>query len=296
MYTNADSIMNKKAELFTRIEQEKPDVIAITETKSKAKQDDSNVFDIPNYDKFENINPQRGVVIFINNMYNARSVDILNSQDYQEGVWCTFNSSEDFKVLVGCVYRSPSSNDNNNKLLSELLKHQELRRYDKVCIMGDFNYPKLNWDGSDIYNQDDDKENKESMFIESLRDAFLIQNVSRPTRNREAQKANILDLILTNEDDLISPVEHSDPLGRSDHQVLTFHLIINMKDDITTFKHKFNLIKGDYPSMRKDFNSLDWSYLDEKNLDEMWDEFSKLVKDSMDKNIPKTKTASKQRL
>ena len=173
MYTNADSITNKKAELFTRIEQEKPDIIAITETKSKAEHDDSNVFDIPNYDKFENINPQRGVVIFINNMYNARSVDILNSQDYQEGVWCSFKSIEDFKVLVGCVYRSPSSNDNNNKLLSELLKHQELRRYDKVCIMGDFNYPKLNWDGSDIYNQDDDKENKESMFIESLRDAFF---------------------------------------------------------------------------------------------------------------------------
>ena len=296
MYTNADSIMNKKAELFTRIELEKPDIIAITETKSKTIQENDSIFDIPNFDKFENSNPQRGVVIYINSAYNARKVDRLNSHSYQEGVWCSFDSKENFKVLVGCIYRSPNSKENNNSRLSELLTSAEIKRYDKVCIMGDFNFPKLKWDGTDIFNQNDDKESKETIFSESLRDAYLIQNVCKPTRNREAQKANILDLVLTNEDDLISTIVHSDPLGLSDHQVLTFHLIINMEDDITTFKHRYNLHKGDYHAMRKEAEAMDWSQLYIKNLNEMWEGFSQTIKESMEKNIPKTKIASKRRL
>ena len=295
MYTNADSLLNKRDELLTRIDLQKPDIIAITETKSKNSKDTNPLFDIPNFDKFENSNPKRGVAIFINNSYNARSVDILNQNTYEEGIWCSFNSKENLKILIGCLYRSPNSDNGNNNCLNDLLKSKELSKYNKVCIMGDFNYPKLKWDGTDLINLEDDIESKEEKFIESLRDAFLIQNVKNPTRNREHQKANILDLILTSDDELISEIEHRDPLGKSDHQVLTFDMMINSEDDVTTYRHKFNLPKGNYNTMRKEVSNFDWNQLSELDVNEMWTDFSYKIKESMDKNIPKVKISNKRK-
>ena len=295
MYTNADSLQNKKDELLTRIDLQKPDIIAITETKCKNSKDNNPLFDIPNFDKFENIDPKRGVALFINNSYNARSVDILNSNKYQEGIWCSFNSKENLKILIGCLYRSPNSDNSNNQLLNELLKSNEISKYNKVCIMGDFNYPKLKWDGTDLFNQEEDQENKENIFVECLRDAFLIQNVQKPTRNRENQRANILDLILTSDDDLITEIEHMDPLGKSDHQVLMFNMIINLDDDVTSYRHKLNLSKGNYSNMREEFRNLNWDHLLELNINEMWTCFSDRLKESMYRNIPEIKIPSKRK-
>lgn len=81
--------------------------------------------------------------------------------------------------------------------------------------MGDFNFPKLSWDGTDLPNND---------FMGCTRDAFLIQKVRKPTRERKNQKSNILDLIFVNEDSIISDIEHQDPFGKSDHQTLVFDL------------------------------------------------------------------------
>ena len=295
MYTNADSLHNKKDELLTRIDLLKPDIIAITETKCKNSKDSNPLFDIPNYDKFENTDSKRGVALFINNSYNARSVDILNSNKYQEGIWCSFNSKENFKILIGCLYRSPNSNNLNNHLLNELLKSEEISKYKKVCIVGDFNYPKLKWDGTDLFNQEEDNENKENIFVECLRDAFLIQNVKKPTRNRVNQMSNILDLVLTSDDELITEIEHMDPLGKSDHQVLMFDMMINVDDDVTSFRHKLNLSKGNYNIMRKDFSNLNWDHLLEMDTNEMWKCFSDKIKESMDRNIPKIKISSKRK-
>ena len=143
MYSNVDSIKNKKEEIFVRIEKERPNIIAFTKTYPKGEEIKTKPFDIPNYEKFCNEKPQRGVVLYIENSFHAKSVDILNSHEFEESTWCSFESNDKEKILIGCIYKSPSSSYDNYILLKDLLNSQEISKYDKMCIMGDFNFPKL---------------------------------------------------------------------------------------------------------------------------------------------------------
>ena len=49
------------------------------------------------------------------------------------------------KLLVGCIYRSESGSDNNNMKLRSLLGEAISKRYSHVLLMGDFNYPDMDW-------------------------------------------------------------------------------------------------------------------------------------------------------
>ena len=44
--------------------------------------------------------------------------------------------------------------------------------YDKIYIVGDFNYPSVRWDGEWSNNKDND-------FVECVRDVFLTQTVNK---------------------------------------------------------------------------------------------------------------------
>jgi hypothetical protein len=104
----------------------------------------------------------------------------------------------------------------NTQELFKLLKSEEMSGYDKICIFGDFNFPDVKWDGS--WNEE-----KNNEVIECMRDAFLIQKVKDPTRHREGQRSTLDDLVLVSEENLISDIEHLDPVGKSDHNILVFN-------------------------------------------------------------------------
>ena len=52
--------------------------------------------------------------------------------------------------------------------------------------------------------------------------SFFNQMVDKPTRSRQGQTSNILDLILVNEFRFISEVYHCSAIVKSDHETLTF--------------------------------------------------------------------------
>ena len=97
------------------------------------------------------------------------------------------------------------------------MRDKSIGDFDDVCILGDFNYTgidgNLTW--SSVRNND---------FTECVRDAYLFQMVRKPTRRREGQQPNILDLVLVNDENLVS---HLCPFGKSDHEVLFFNLYVN---------------------------------------------------------------------
>ncbi len=144
--------------------------------------------------------------------------------------------------------------------------------------MGDFNYRDINWtDWSTPHNED----HLEFIFLESIRDTFLNQHDTEPTRGRIGQNANILDLIFTNEEGMLSNLEHLSPLGKSDHCLLLFdfncYFVFNIKQKF----HRF-YDKGDYVNMEKDLD-LDWEVKFESISDDVnakWHEFSKTLKRS----------------
>ena len=62
LYSNLDSMPNKKSELLTRLNKLKPDIICFTETKPKnTKYHNEADYTIPGYESFFNKNPKRGV-------------------------------------------------------------------------------------------------------------------------------------------------------------------------------------------------------------------------------------------
>ena len=83
--------------------------------------------------------------------------------------------------------------------------------------MGDFNYPGINWEKwITIGDRTDSKEYK---FLESIQDSFLYQHITKPTRWRGDDTPHTLDLIFTNEENMISGLELQSPL---DHCVIRF--------------------------------------------------------------------------
>ena len=93
-------------------------------------------------------------------------------------------------------------------------------QYSHLLITGDFNYPKIDW--TTWSTDSDNLLDMNNQFIEAMRDSFLFQHVSLPTRARLNNSPNLLDLVLTNEEGMISNLEIHSPLGKSDHGIIYF--------------------------------------------------------------------------
>jgi len=104
MYSNVDSLLNKKDELITRISDDKPDIIALSEIKPKhAALFNEEEYTLPDYDTFINKEHKRGVAIYVKKSLHAQNCEGMNISDFSESVWCTFNNADAGKVLLGCV-------------------------------------------------------------------------------------------------------------------------------------------------------------------------------------------------
>ena len=110
------------------------------------------------------------------------------------------NQIKRWRLLVfGCFYRSPTVNDNtepNNLNMNNLLRSIAEKKYSHYCIVGDFNFPKIDWKTISTSCSETSKEN---MFIETIRDCFWQQHICESTRRRGQDKASLIDLIFTEE-------------------------------------------------------------------------------------------------
>ena len=182
-------MLNKKNELEAIVQEDNPNIIAVTEIKAKRQLNINLVeYNIPGYTLFINNNPHLGVALYIKNDLNPSECIELNNHEFQEAVWCNFLSENNDKILIGCIYKSPNSTEDNVNNLLKLLNEEEINKYDKVCIVGDFNYPNINWRGVS-------KNYKDQKFVECSRDIFLHQMVCNPTRRREGQCSTLDDLV-----------------------------------------------------------------------------------------------------
>ena len=106
----------------------------------------------------------------------------------------------------------------DNIKLNDLI-HADQFSADFKCIMGDFNFHNIDWLNCE------GKDAKSKAFYNTLSDHFFIQNVCEPTRHRDGQTSNLLDLILANDENVIDSVIHIPPIGKSDHDVLINFMI-----------------------------------------------------------------------
>ena len=147
---------------------------------------------------------------------------------------------------IGCVYRSPNSDTRNNVELMKNLKNIcERNQFTHVLICGDFN-----------------------SIVECLRDCFLTRHVMQPTHKRGDQQANILDLILTNEDTMIEDLRYEAPLGKSHHCSLVFKFRRCYAEYKSSNVKTFKYAKGDYKKLRALVRECDLSVLEDMPMEE----------------------------
>ena len=96
--------------------------------------------------------------------------------------------------------RSPNSNQENSRHLNELINMAVSLKFKYTVLVGDFNYPDISW--SD-FTTPHSHTHPEFCFIECLRDNYLSQLISEPTRYREGQRANILDLFIIDKSEIL---------------------------------------------------------------------------------------------
>ena len=226
LYTNADVLTkDKMTQLNPIIQREKPDIIMITEINPKTRSFTVHDYPIPDFVPYSTnvAKPgKRGVCLYVHQSLETSVEQCLDiGTDFEESVWCSIKLKGCDNLLLGVIYRSESQSTANTASLNALLKSIGLgQKFSHKCVVGDFNYRKINWSAQHLCGEDSEEEK----FLDAVAGGFWHQHVKSPTRARGTDTPNLLDLVLTNELDMVDEVSHMSPLGNSDHQVLLFDL------------------------------------------------------------------------
>ena len=70
---------------------------------------------------------------------------VLDNSTFKESCWCEIVLRNNEKLLLGAIYRSPSSGTANSLRLNQLISTAVGLKYDYTVIVGDFNYPNIDW-------------------------------------------------------------------------------------------------------------------------------------------------------
>ncbi|VDI00486.1 Hypothetical predicted protein [Mytilus galloprovincialis] len=226
----------------------------------------------------------RGLLLYIDKQLDASQVHM--NTEFQENLFIKINLNQSDQLLLGLIYRSPSNRSQEyTKQLNLLTTEACNKGYSHILIMGDYNYPEINWDSWN--SPGDSTESNEYRFLENLQENFLFQHVTRPTRWRGTNTPHTLDLILTNEENMVSNLEYQSPLGKSDHCTMKFDF-----NCYTNIKSKPKLIKlfskGNYIKIKEELNKIKWPELlqKENDINENWKSVLSIIQDMDKKYIP----------
>ena len=167
-----------------------------------------------------------------------------------------YGVKNDLQGATSClwdVYRSPNSNRDNDVKINTTLQKANSSGYSHVLVCGDFNHPSLNWRDS---TSPTDGNHPASLFMEAVRDSFLVQHVTEPTHYRGDNTPNTLDLIFTNESGMLDSLKYLAPIGKSHHSSLKMDFCCYTKASNTS-KDRHIYDKGDYDRMREMMRSRD---------------------------------------
>ena len=283
MCTNADSLNNKMIELDLLVQEKDYDIVGITEALHQRDSKDTT-FVMKGYTCMTNTAGQ-GVALFVKDC-----LETVRFEKYEKVfapcIVCKVITMANESFIVCLVYRSPNSSVEDNEKVNKMFDSvSEDFKNDDIIFMGDLNYPEIDWKQETTRGEN----NSPSKFLETVQQNFLFQHVGEPTHYRALQKPNILDLILTTRQDLISDIRIFAPLGKSHHVVLDFDIICSSySDHVTT---KLLVGKGDYKSMRDKVSKTNWDDIlnERQNVDQCWSVIKNVILDACNEFIPRVK-------
>ena len=233
-----------------------------------------------------------GLILYIKNSIRAGVNEQLTNSEFEESLWCNAELN-DQRLLIGLCYRSPTSTMENDGKLVILMENAVLQtKANHVLIMGDFNYPVIDYACETVRAGHADPA---TLFFNKTQELCLYQHVTQPTRFRQNQTPSTLDYVFTEEENLIEAINYDVPLGKSDHVVLTWEMLV-ATSSVRSTQVKFNYHKGDYQQIQNSLQMISWKERWEgKTVSEMWTDFTKILRELVSLHVPRKKEGKRKR-
>ncbi|BHF73879.1 hypothetical protein SprV_0401696300 [Sparganum proliferum] len=197
-----------------------------------------------------------------------------------EALWLTIRAPGSQSLDILTVYRPPRNDPDADAQLLEELRLFSTRP--TTLIVGDFNAPHINWSSA---SADCSEAAFDQQLLRTSDNLFLTQHVMFPTRVREGQQMNCLDLVFTKSSDNIDVVNCLPPLGQSDHVVLMWEYTL-FSLPAQPLDSRPNIWRGDFDQMRKDLSPIDWESTLSGDVEEDWCQFKELVHNLISNHCP----------
>lgn len=199
--------------------------MALTESHLSDQVIDAEI-QISNYNVFRIDRKDRshgGVIVYTKDSLCIKEI-AKNSNSYCEFIILEF---PDINLVLTVIYRPPNCPEQAFRDSLESIKNYLCNYENKgekpwdLLLMGDFNFPFIeDWNSDGPFINTEASEKKQAVYTKQLSgDLFMEQLVQFPTR-----KSNILDLIFSNNVDLITNIETIVNSGISDHNTIEFTL------------------------------------------------------------------------
>ena len=199
-----------------------------------------------------------------------------------EAVWVRANGVKGRGICIGVCYRSPSANDEENDALLNMIR-SVAEKEKSLLLVGDFNYPRINWEELDVSGDGE-------AFLDIIEDNFLCQHVTQATRG-----TNILDLVISSEEELVSKLSIGPSIGGSDHSSVEFLLNLELHGREQP-SLGLDYRKADIAAISKELGGIDWNErFREKDANGMWMEFVMVMEQLKDKYVPRFKGSRRRK-
>ena len=204
--------MNKRSEIVDLIDSQRPHILALTEFGAAESTPDGEL-GIEGYGLYRGNHSDgngglgRGTALYVANTLSHSACPLLDDVGFDCSAWTIIKLGRNKSLLVGVVYRSPKSTDENNQRLLAIMRMAATAGHTQLMLCGDYNLPLIDWHSWQGLEAD---KSFSSMFLYCVEELGLSQHVETSTRFRNSQ-SSCLDLVFTREEDMINSIKELPP-------------------------------------------------------------------------------------
>ncbi|MEL6803018.1 MAG: endonuclease/exonuclease/phosphatase family protein, partial [Bacteroidota bacterium] len=275
---NVNSISNKVTYLKNLIDSEQLDIISISESWLTGNCSSSFV-DVPGFSlcrgDVAGTVRKHGAAIYIRD--SLTHVQVLVSLPNIAVVHLA-----EYDIHIVSIYRPPSYLIAENIALMDFLRNFAVGK--EVIFMGDFNLPSLKWAHDSVHSEYITPNDR--LFLDCFAESGLTQWVEFGTY---FPSGNILDIVLTTDDDRIGEVYPLPPLPGCHHCPVVFNIIFSFlpvySEDGRLERRSWN--RANFRAISDELLSIDWERsLENLNVQQAYSLFTEAVLCCIDRFVP----------
>ena len=288
---NVNSLINKVVYCCNFCTEHNIDIFGITESWLQPNISDS-VINIPGYRVFRkdciSPHPKHGVCLYAKESVRVLPVDTMIANVLAVRLL-------DLGVVVVVVYRPPSNSQQENESLLREIERLSLLP-GEIILLGDFNLPNLDW------SEDFSPIGMTEIERQSFRLFSALGLTQWVHEGTYLYSNNILDLVLTSENDRVVNLELFPPFPHCGHLLVKFEWLFSLPPDNAAHLHspkgppKYLWSHADFASIKRELIDIDWEFeFCFGNVNDNYTYLSEVIKHCMLRHVPTRSPASRPR-